>query len=237
MRGMASDLRLVWRQVRKSPGFAITAVLMLAFGIGATTAIFSIVDGVLLRPLPFPEASRLVTLGDQVSGGRMGENGDPGWVTAHEVVSYQSETRSFEGLGGYTDLSYELSGIGQPAQIVAARMTPSVFSVLGVAPLMGRVFTQQEDKQQAHVVVLSYAAWNGRFNANPRVIGTKSTSIECRIPSSASCPEILSFPSTPAASIAASYGFPRASVPASFRRRRTGTGISSWSGGSSPGFP
>jgi putative ABC transport system permease protein len=173
MRGMASDLRLVWRQLRKSPGFAITAVLMLAFGIGATTAIFSIVDGVLLRPLPFPGASRLVTLGDQLSGGRMGENGDPGWVTTPEVVTYQRDTRSFESLGGYTYLSYELSGIGQPAQIVAARMTPSVFSVLRVAPLMGRVFTPEEDTRKAHVAVLSYASWNSRFNANTRVIGTK----------------------------------------------------------------
>lgn len=170
---MGSDFRLVCRQLRKSPEFGITAVLMLAFGIGATTTIFSIVDGVLMRPLPFPDASRLVTLGDQVSGGRMGENGDPGWVTGPEVVTYQRDTRSFESLGGYSYLSYELSGIGQPAQISAARMTPSIFSVLGVAPIMGRAFTPQEDKEQAHVAVLSYAAWNSRFNANPGAIGSK----------------------------------------------------------------
>jgi predicted permease len=168
-----SDLKQVFRQLYKSPGFTATAVLMLAFGIGAPTAIFSIVDGVLLRPLPFANPSRLVTLGDQVNGGRMGENGDPGWVTAPEVVTYQRDTRSFESLGGYTSVSYELSGVGRPAQIDAARMTPSVFSVLGVAPLMGRVFTPQEDTQKAQVVVLSYAAWKSRFNANPRVIGTK----------------------------------------------------------------
>ena len=169
----AQNIRIAIRQLRRSPGFAITAILTLAFGIGATTAIFSVVDGVLLRPLPFANPSRLVTLGDTVSGGHMGENGDPGWVTAPEVVTYRRDTRSFESLGGYTSVSYELSGVGQPAQIDAARMTPSLFSVLGVAPLMGRVFTPEEDTQKAQVVVLSYATWKGRYNANPHVIGTK----------------------------------------------------------------
>jgi putative ABC transport system permease protein len=167
-----SDLKLIFRQLYKSPGFTATAVLMLAFGIGATTAIFSIIDGVLLRPLPFPDASRLVTLGDQLSGGQMGQHGDPGWVTAPEVVTYQRNTRSFQSLGGFGLEDYELSGAGEPAQIVAARMTPSVFSMLGVAPLMGRVFTPQEDTQKAQVLVLSYATWKSRFNADPHVIGT-----------------------------------------------------------------
>jgi predicted permease len=168
-----ADVRYALRQMKRSPGFTATAVLMLAFGIGATTAIFSIVDGVLLRPLPFPDASRLVTLGDQLSGGQMGEHGDPGWVTAPEVVTYQRDTRSFQSLGGFGLEGYELSGVGRPAQVVAARMTSSVFSVLGVAPLMGRAFTPQEDKQKAQVVVLSYATWKSRFNGNPHVIGTK----------------------------------------------------------------
>ena len=167
------ELRVTARRLRKSPGFAVTAILTLAFGIGATSAVFSVVDGVLLRPLPFPGASRLVTLGDTVSGGHMGEHGDPGWVTAPEVVTYQRDTRSFESLGGYTSVSYELSGVGQPNKVAAARMTPSVFSVLDVTPLMGRVFTPQDDTQKAQVAVLSYATWKSRFNANPDVIGTK----------------------------------------------------------------
>lgn len=169
----ARNIRIVIRQLRRSPGFAITAILILAFAIGATSAVFSIVDGVLLRSLPFPDASRLVTLGDQVSGGQMGKDGDPGWVTAPEVLIYQHDTRSFQSLGGFTHEDYELSGVGQPARIVAARMTPSVFSVLGVAPLMGRVFTPQEDMQKAQVAVLSYATWENRFSADPHLIGTK----------------------------------------------------------------
>ena len=167
-----TDLKLVFRQLRKSPGFTATAVLMLAFGIGATTAIFSIVDGVLLRPLPFPNPDRLVTLGDRVSGTNWGEH-DPGPITGPEVVVYPRDTRSFQSLGGYGFMNYEFSGTGQPAQINGARMTPSVFSALGIAPLMGRVFTAQEDLQKEQVAVLSYATWKSRFNGNPQILGTK----------------------------------------------------------------
>lgn len=167
-----SDLKVVLRQLRNSPGFAVIAVLMLALGIGTTTAIFSVVDGVLLRPLPFPNPSRLVTLGDQVSGTDWGQR-DPGPVTAPEVIIYPRDTRSFESLGGYGFVSFELSGIGQPAQINASRMTPSVFSTLGVEPLIGRVFTAQEDQQKEKVAVISYATWKNRFNGNPHILGTK----------------------------------------------------------------
>jgi predicted permease len=172
MHRILSDLKLVLRQLRKSRGFTATAVLMLAFGIGATTTIFSIVDGVLLRPLPFPNANRLVTLGDQVSGTNWGQH-DSGPVTGPEVVTYPRGTNSFESLGGYGFMSFELSGIGEPAQINAARMTPPVFSALGVAPLMGRVFTAQEDLQKEQVAVLSYATWKSRFHGNPNVLGSK----------------------------------------------------------------
>jgi predicted permease len=172
MHRIVSDLKLVFRQLRKAPGFAATAVLMLAFGIGATTAIFSIVDGVLLRPLPFPNANRLVTLGDQLSGTDWGQH-DSGPVTGPEVVTYPRDTRSFQSLGGYAGVNFELSGIGQPAQINASRMTPSVFSALGIGPLIGRVFTAQEDLQKQQVAVLSYATWKSRFNGNPNILATK----------------------------------------------------------------
>jgi predicted permease len=172
MRGLFIDLRLVLRQLRKSPGFAIIAVLMLAFSIGATTAIFSIVDGVLLRPLPFPDSGRLVTLGDQVKGTDWGKQ-DPGPVTCPEVVTYTRDTHSFSSLGGYGFQSYELSGIGEPAQVNGARMTAGVFSALGIPPLMGRVFTAQEDVQKVQVAVLSYATWKSRFDGDPKILGRK----------------------------------------------------------------
>ena len=172
MHGFLSELKLAFRQLRKSPGFTATAVLMLAFGIGATTAIFSIVDGVLLRPLPFPNSDRLVTLGDQVKNTDWGHH-DPGPVTGPEVVIYPRDTHSFESLGGYGFQNFEISGIGEPARINATRMTPSVFTALGVSPLIGRVFTAQEDQQGAQVVVLSYGTWKSRFNGDTHILGKK----------------------------------------------------------------
>jgi len=172
MQGMASDLRLIGRQLRKSPGFAVTAVLMLAFGIGATTAIFSIVEGVLLRPLPFADPDRLVVLGDTVPGINMGSSGHIG-VTLPQIFTYERETRGFAAQGGFEQADYEFSGAGAPAQIRAARVTASIFPLLGVAPLMGRTFTQQEDDDSHRITVISYAMWRSHFSRDPKVLGRK----------------------------------------------------------------
>ena len=172
MQNFISDLRFVLRQLRKSPGFAWTAVLMLAFGIGATTAIFSIVEGVLLRPLPFPDSGRLMVLADRLEGADVGGNGEAG-VTVPDIRAYSRDTKSFDALGGYTYSGYELSGAGDAAQVNAARLTAGVFSALGVSPQLGRVFTADEDEHSQQVVLLSDAAWRNRFNANPQILGTK----------------------------------------------------------------
>ena len=172
MQNFSFDLRFVLRQLRKSPGFALTAVLMLAFGIGATTAIFSIVEGVLLRPLPFPDSGRLVVLGDMLEGADLGGGSEAG-VTVPDIIAYSRDTKSFTALGGYTFSGYELSGSGEAAQVNAARMTAGVFSALGVQPELGRVFTAAEDEHHEQVTVLSYATWKNRFNANPQILGTK----------------------------------------------------------------
>src|SRR5271155_5177434 len=156
------DLKFAFRQLRKSPGFTATAVLMLAFGIGATTAIFSIVEGVLLRSLPFPDSDRLVVLADRLQGADVGGNGEAG-VTVPDIRAYTHDTHSFASLGGYQYAGFELSGNGDPAQVNATRMTGGVFPALGVAPLLGRVYTQQEDDQSQPVVVLSYSTWQSRF--------------------------------------------------------------------------
>ena len=166
------DLRYAVRQLRTSPVFALTAVLTLAFGIGATTAIFSIVEGVLLRPLPFPNQARLVILGDIVEGVHHSGGEAPG-VTAPGIRTYIRDTRAFSDLGGYQPSTYELSGLGEPGQINAARLTASVFPVLGVSPLMGRAFTQQEDEGSQQVVVLSYQTWRGRFHGDTGILGRK----------------------------------------------------------------
>jgi len=166
------DLKITVRQLRKSPAFSITAVLMLALGIGATTAIFSIVEGVLLRPLPFPESNRLMVVSDILPGVDIQGNGESG-TTAPDVLAYGRNTHSFSSLGGYQNTTYELSGAGEPAIVNAARMTGGVFPALAVQPLMGRVFTQQEDDQKQQVAVLSYTTWMDRFNGDRRVLGEK----------------------------------------------------------------
>jgi predicted permease len=172
MNNPGPDIRFALRQLRKSPGFTLTAVLTLAFGIGATTAIFSIVEGVLLRPLPFADPARLVTLGDHIEGVDDYGDGAPG-VTAPGVLTYIRDTHAFSSVGGYTPSAYELSGVGDPAQINAARLTAGIFPTLGVSPLMGRAFTQQEDEGSAQVVVLSYQMWHSRLHGDAHVLGEK----------------------------------------------------------------
>ena len=172
MQTLFPDLKFAFRQLRKSPGFTVTAVLMLAFGIGATTAIFSIVEGVLLRPLPFPNPDRLVVLTDRIQGADVGGNGEAG-VTVPDIRAYTQDTHSFAALGGYQFAGYELSGSGEPAQVFASRMTAGVFSALGVAAQLGRVFTAEEVEHSQQVAVLSYATWQDRFHGDKRILGTK----------------------------------------------------------------
>ncbi len=165
-------LRLALRQLRNSPGFTLTAVLTLAFGIGATTAIFSIVEGVLLRPLPFRDPGRLVVLSDILAGTNFDSNGESG-VTIPDILAYERYTRSFAGLGGFEQTGYELSGGGAPAQISATRVTASIFPTLGVNPLMGRTMTQQEDEGSVQVAVISYGMWRSRFAGDAHILGRK----------------------------------------------------------------
>jgi predicted permease len=145
-------------------------VLTLALGIGATTAIFSLVEGVLLRPLPFHDPASLINISDGLNAGSLV---DDAGVTADEIRTYLRDTTSFSSLGGYTGSSYELSGRGEPAMVNATRMTGGVFPTLAVAPSMGRVFTQQEDDGHATVAVLSYHMWQSRFHGDPNILGNK----------------------------------------------------------------
>src|SRR5215831_14089624 len=166
------DTRYSFRQLRKSPGFTVTAILMLTLGIGATTAIFSIVEGVLLRPLPFPDPDRLVSLGDVLEGSHCAPCAQYS-VTAPDIRNYMRDTQSFSYLGGYRGRLFELSATGDPAAVNATRMSGDVFAALGVPPLLGRTFTQQEDEEQQQVAVLSYGMWRSRFHGDAKVLGSK----------------------------------------------------------------
>jgi predicted permease len=166
------DIRYTFRQLRKSPGFTATAILMLALGIGATTAIFSIVEGVLLRPLPFPDPGRLVILGDVLEGSNCAVC-THARVTAPDIRNYMRDTQSFAHLGGYQETGFELSGTGDPLPLNATRMSGEVFAALGVTPLLGRVFTQQEDEQHQQVAVVSYGMWRTHFHGDAQILGTK----------------------------------------------------------------
>ena len=172
MQKILFDLRLVLRQLFKSPGFSVTAVLMLAFAIGATTAVFSVVEAVLLRPLPFPESDRLMVLADRLAGVNVGPNNEVG-VTVPDIKAYTSDTHGFSSLGGYRGAGFELSGNGEPAQINATRLTSGVMPALGVQPILGRFFTAEEDEKRQQVTLLSYGTWMRRFHSDAKILGTK----------------------------------------------------------------
>ncbi|HEY1469174.1 MAG TPA: ABC transporter permease [Candidatus Acidoferrum sp.] len=162
---LLKDLRFAFRQLMKSPGFGLTVVFTLALGIGAVTAMFSLVEGILLRPLPFREPDRLVLLGDHIG------NSPHKPVTAREIGTYSSATSAFSSVGGYIDTSWEVSGGGIPEQINGARFTAGVFPTLGVHPILGRVFTQQEEIAHQPLAVISYALWLNRYHLDPLVLG------------------------------------------------------------------
>jgi putative ABC transport system permease protein len=165
MHGLANDLRLTFRRFRKNPGFTLAIVLTLALGIGATTAIFSLVETVLLRPLPFKDPDRLLLVGEHL-GGRPGMS-----VRAGDVATYTNATQAFSSLGGYITTSFELSGRQRPEEIDAARLDSAAFATLGVQPVLGRIFNAGEENARQQVAVISYSLWTNRFHRDPNLIG------------------------------------------------------------------
>ena len=160
------DIRYALRQLRKSPGFTLTAVLTLTVGIGGVAAVYSVLEAVLLRPLPFHQPERLVRLHEGVE-----HQFEPAGVPAPDVISFARDNKSFVALAGFDPKSYEVSGAGKSFAAKAERITASLLPMLGVQPLLGRAFTEQEDEKGAPVALISYTVWLERFQSNPEVLG------------------------------------------------------------------
>jgi predicted permease len=165
MSDLLLDLRHAFRALRRQPGFATTAILTLALGIGATTAVFSVVYGVLLRPLPFPESDRLV----RVFSDREGEQ----WtVSPPDFTDWKAQATSFENLAAANTQSFSLTGDGPAQQRTAAAVTAGFLPVLRVAPALGRGFSDaHEVPGQDRVVILSDALWRTQYGADRGVLG------------------------------------------------------------------
>lgn len=167
------DLRYGLRQLRRNPGFAVVAILTLALGIGATTAIFSVVDSILLRPLPYQDPQQLVLVREQIPKVLPKAVALP----APDVVTFGRENHVFSALGAFRNEQLDLTGDGPPERRMAARVTASLFPLLGVRPIIGRLFTKAEDQPNRLVVLLSYGLWQQRFGAD-RAILAKTISLD-----------------------------------------------------------
>jgi putative ABC transport system permease protein len=161
------DLKYGIRMLTKSPGFTAIAVLTLALGIGANTAIFSVVNAELLRPLPFRDSSQLVSIG--TSNSRI--HSVSGAMSYPDFLDLRSQNRVLENMAAYTDTSVTLTGVDQPAHLIGAQVSASLFDVLGATPELGRTFTPEEDQPHHHVVILSHQIWKSRFAGDPQIIG------------------------------------------------------------------
>ena len=163
---LSRDVRHALRVLRKAPGFAAVAVFTLALGIGANAAIFSFIDAVILRPLPYPEPDRLVAIWEMEDG-----SGERGAVAPANIADYQTVS-GFAAVASYTTVSRSLTGGGPPEGHVAEAVSHDYFDVLRVQPALGRGFTREEDSPTGRkVVIISDALWQSRFGSDPAVLG------------------------------------------------------------------
>src|SRR6476619_4344714 len=166
---MLKDIRLSLRQLIKQPSFAVIAVFTGARAIGSTTAVLSLVNGLLVRPLPYREPQQLILLLQHFKS----QNLERIPVSPPEFKDYETRAHSFEKLGafGYTD--FNLAGEDRPERIPGATVTAGVLPLLGVSPIKGRFFQPECTLGRDDVVIISARLWQRRFNSDPQIIGTK----------------------------------------------------------------
>ena len=168
---VTQDVRYAFRALAKSPGFAFFAVFSLALGIGANTAIFSVVNAVLLKPLPFPEPDRLVQVWEAKPAREFFRN----VVNGLNFLDWRERTHSFSDMAAIDTLPTDLTGLGDPLALDGLAVSPQFFSILGIAPRLGRTFDAEEGRPGGeNVAILSYRLWQSQFGGDPKVIGRKA---------------------------------------------------------------
>jgi len=167
---MFADWKYAWRQMRKAPGFSITALLTLAIGIGVNAAVFSVMDAIVLRPLAIPNLNRVMTVAEDRGRGKYQYE----WVTAANYDDWKRESRSFDSLAMFRRDSMSLTGAGEAAHVTAARSTADFWKVMDIDAFMGRVFRSDECQAgRDGEAVLSYSFWQKQFASDPGVAGRK----------------------------------------------------------------
>ncbi len=165
------DIRFAARTLRKSPGFALAAIGTLALGIGANTAIFSVINGVILRPLPYRDPGRLVSVAEQLRA-----SGENFAFSYPDFLDVQRGSNSFQSIAAYRNSGVNVTSPGEPAYISSRQISAGFLSVLGIKPILGREFRPEEDRRNgAPVAMIGYALWHERFGGSPKAIGATLT--------------------------------------------------------------
>jgi putative ABC transport system permease protein len=178
---LRDDLKFAFRQLKHSPGFTLVATLTLALGIGANSAIFALVDATLLRPLPFREPDRLVTIWEKSATTARS------YVSPLNMLDWNARSRTFEKIAGFTPSvgGMVMAGADGHAETVSRQwVTAGLFDVLGVQAIAGRTFSAEDEAKRANVIVMSETLWRTRFNSDPGVSSlscSRSEVIRCRI--------------------------------------------------------
>ena len=174
---MFTDLKYGLRMLVKTPGFTFIAILTLALGIGANSAIFSVIDAVLLHPLPFPKPNRLVAVWSRDANDKLAKKYTE---SVPDYVDLRDQSQTLSALAAFTRAGAVLNGTEEARQLYGVAITSDIFSVLGVPPARGRVFTREDDNADARVVVLTDYAWKTYFNSDPDIVG-KQISLSWRL--------------------------------------------------------
>jgi hypothetical protein len=168
---LRGDVRYALRNLRRNPGFTSVAVIALAVGIGANIAVFTIVNGVLIQALPFADPAAVVAIFEKIPEAPV----DKFDFSAPDFEIVRDAAHSFTGMAAYRNATYELSGVSEPERLVAARVTPNLFSVLGVSPALGRSITEDDDRAGARIAVLTNGLWSRAFGRDPAIVGRTIT--------------------------------------------------------------